>query len=645
MEQSTYSVKEAADILGYSTNSIYSFLKSGKIKGVRVGRGKYHIPKEELDRLLQARNPSLSSNPNPPNPSGVVQATPISIPPQGQTPTDPTIVHHASEEKYHRMPSLFERFLALSSIFLGLSMFLFTGYLEEYAIKLFSPWLLPLKITFIAAGIGLLLINVMGKGRSAWYWIFYTLINICYVVFVLMFFYAHDNEAILIFSLLIATSLLNIIFNFRGAVGFIVYLVGLIYALPLVILFHPSIIKFSSSLFITSWSNWLKVGVSLVASTVVFLLLGLGYHKKKIIHWIGITILLAADIMLSLIYAKELCWSRSLFILMVGFTSLFIPIWGSLKLSEKRDRGIFYKILGVILIIFLWIVGDVLLLQNTLQNYANRELINKLKYGRIMVETTLNHGQLLLENAAQNSLLIEAIEKKDQETLINLMKGMFSGSRNFKRILALDVKGNILGYYPSGLLNKTNLSFREHFIQAATTKRTFVSDLLETVFETPDSQPKDRFVVIIATPIVGKNKEIIGVLDAAVDLEAVGSKLQQLATPTNNEYFTVADRQGRRIIDIDQNLVNTPIDGNDAIYEEAAENVKLTESYNDEGKKVFQVYATIPTNGWIITLSQPFVSIFRNGEGAYLILLCVAIASGLVTVGFLSMVNRKKMGL
>ena len=46
-----YSVREAAKMLGYSANSIYSFLKRGELKGVRVGKGKYKISQKELDRF------------------------------------------------------------------------------------------------------------------------------------------------------------------------------------------------------------------------------------------------------------------------------------------------------------------------------------------------------------------------------------------------------------------------------------------------------------------------------------------------------------------------------------------------------------------------------------------------------------------
>lgn len=43
-----YSVKEAAGILGFSTNTVYKYLDDGKLKGRRLGRGRFKIPYDEL---------------------------------------------------------------------------------------------------------------------------------------------------------------------------------------------------------------------------------------------------------------------------------------------------------------------------------------------------------------------------------------------------------------------------------------------------------------------------------------------------------------------------------------------------------------------------------------------------------------------
>lgn len=52
-----YSVKEAAKILGFSTNTVYTHLEEGSLTGKRVGgRGRFKIPYSELAPYLDASN-------------------------------------------------------------------------------------------------------------------------------------------------------------------------------------------------------------------------------------------------------------------------------------------------------------------------------------------------------------------------------------------------------------------------------------------------------------------------------------------------------------------------------------------------------------------------------------------------------------
>src|SRR3972149_1477085 len=47
-----YTVKEASEILGFSTNTVYKYLDEGKLKGKRIGKGRFKIPHEELASYL-----------------------------------------------------------------------------------------------------------------------------------------------------------------------------------------------------------------------------------------------------------------------------------------------------------------------------------------------------------------------------------------------------------------------------------------------------------------------------------------------------------------------------------------------------------------------------------------------------------------
>ena len=58
----TYSVSETAKILGYSTNSIYGFLKEGLINSVRIGKGKFRIPEKEIEKFEGNKGEKKRSN-------------------------------------------------------------------------------------------------------------------------------------------------------------------------------------------------------------------------------------------------------------------------------------------------------------------------------------------------------------------------------------------------------------------------------------------------------------------------------------------------------------------------------------------------------------------------------------------------------
>ena len=52
----TYTVKQVAVALGFSTNTVYKYLDEGKIKATRLGsEGRFRIPESEVTRLLGER--------------------------------------------------------------------------------------------------------------------------------------------------------------------------------------------------------------------------------------------------------------------------------------------------------------------------------------------------------------------------------------------------------------------------------------------------------------------------------------------------------------------------------------------------------------------------------------------------------------
>lgn len=50
-----YTVSEVANILRFSTATIYKFIETGKIKTVRFGNGRFRIPNYRIQNLLNGK--------------------------------------------------------------------------------------------------------------------------------------------------------------------------------------------------------------------------------------------------------------------------------------------------------------------------------------------------------------------------------------------------------------------------------------------------------------------------------------------------------------------------------------------------------------------------------------------------------------
>ena len=104
LPKKTYTVKEVARLLGFSTNTVYKYLSEGKIKATRLGKeGRFRIPGSEVTKFLGTPLPE-------PFESGVSLVSP-----------------EIFEVRLKDAPGLFDWFIGFLSIGLGYSQFIFPG--------------------------------------------------------------------------------------------------------------------------------------------------------------------------------------------------------------------------------------------------------------------------------------------------------------------------------------------------------------------------------------------------------------------------------------------------------------------------------------------------------------------------------------
>ena len=229
MNEKVYTVKEAARLLGYSTNTVYAHLRSGEIKSVRVGRGKFRIPASELSKFEGVSDMERKSVEE-----GVVEwavePAPLVLP----TPRPGrSLADLAGESPWHviklwlaervGLPRLFDWFTGLASIVLGLSMFLYNRQLDSLIGGNLAEWFWPLRLALIIAGFGLILADMIQEEFT----LYRHLNNVFRVILVVVYFFLTylsvrmgDADGVIINGLFGAVILLEAVFDLSSTVSY-----------------------------------------------------------------------------------------------------------------------------------------------------------------------------------------------------------------------------------------------------------------------------------------------------------------------------------------------------------------------------------------------------------------------------------------
>lgn len=616
----TYTVKQVAGILGYSTNSVYTFLKEGRIKGVRIGKGRFRISQEELEKLLYLKK----------------FQEPQSVSLGGLVPINeniPSLVKHL-EEMIDNIPSLFDWFVSLVSIIIGFTMILFVRNFEEFSNIGFTQFLLPIKINFLIAGVGLFTVNVLNRARKNWYFIFNLIIFLNLSAFSLILFLSKDLLGFTIFGLISFVMFFHLVLNLKGIVSFALYISLLTILLPIILIIYPSAINLPALSFISTWSPIQAAIAWLIVASTINGVIWLWQNKQKSLFWISLLIFSAGLVYFAHLYAVQLYWSRALIFTLIFLSIIISSFWHKLNFKDKEIQKTVVSIFGDLLLIFLAIVTIIWVTQNNIRSYAQDELVNKLVYGGTLVESTINSSKEKLEILSRDKSFIEAVKKKDTAFLKKSIKDFFVYSLNFRRILMSDDKGEVLNMYPEANILYKNVDFREYFQVIKASKKSYISNLFEAEVD------GKKEVVVVATPILDEDENFIGVLIGSLDINSLANKLQQFANFYDKEYFLVLDKEGKVIIKPENigGLSNEEIQ--QLIADQANNNYDVGQAINFNNKSL-QVHEQITDTNWILVLRRSLANTYNFNDITNLLLNLIIVSVGLLVI-FWNMVHLKK---
>lgn len=600
----TYTVKEVADILGFSTNSIYTFLKEKRIKGVRVGKGRFRIPDEELSRILHlSKKPQIALAPVAS--SEMAQgSTTVEIEPAGDAALFIPKSTDDGRDSAILMPNIFDWFVGLAAVVTGIGLFLFNASVHPLVgtkIALFYP---VVRTILIACGFGVIISGIVDRNK-VWRKLFY--FTLAAVGFVSAYGLAmqSDIEGALLFGGLAFVGLLAQILPFGGIVSILMYA-------SLIAIFIPASMVIpvpSENMFILAK----YLGVSAVMLGVVMFALAagviygfwVGYAGKRSVFVIATFFAALCDVALAVWFAHTQIWSRAFFMLVIANFTALLPYWW--PLPQKVARRYKFTLHGMFAVIGVMLVMAIIVVyvnQTSQWDARERVFTNKIHLAQRTLESTLNSVQSSLSVAANSGEFVTAISKKDIPGIVQNAKIIYQSNPNIRRLVFLDKDGEGIALYPYGTFDEPNFSYREYFQEVKTTGKPYISDVFQA-----RADNMGRYVVAISVPLFDEKGKFIGVMSGSLDLERIGLILSQIAADTQGEYFIVTDTKGVILLHPDAARIGTVIDAADPIHRAFRGEIGVVTGSGINHALGMVAYAEVPSLHWAMSLRASSQSI------------------------------------
>jgi excisionase family DNA binding protein len=628
MPPKTYTVKEVADILEYSTNSIYTFLKEKRIKGVRVGKGRFRIPQSELDRLL-----SLSPKQKTDSKGDSSLRAPADVAAQqgDDAALESQHVHYSHIAFFGKpliLPNIFEWFVGISAILSGLALFLFNTSGPRGEATRFAMIMPMARIILVAAGFGVLLSCMFTKPKSFWRSIFHGILSAMGLVNAMVLLRGGDINAALIYGALATLIGATIFVPMGGILATTLYIAFLMAVAPITLVFARTSVSVAPLLEAIPLSFPLIASLLVLASVICIVSIIVGYRRHNRWYTVGMWGAAFGSLAVAFWFGLLNYWSRSFFFVAVSLAALFLPVWRRVQYAgshrEKTLSHVMFGVVSVVLCVAIVVLG---LMQAQVWSYNKEEFTNKQVYGAILTDTVFNSAQSVLLAAAQNPRLAQGMKTQDQEAIHEASKVVYEGNEYIRRIVVLDAKGMGLALYPPGTFDQPDFSFRDYFMVARDTRAPYVSNLFQA-----QADRAGRYVVTVSVPVVDeKTDEFVGVIAGSVDLDRLANRLQQVAIEERGEFFVVADERGTIVIHPTRTRVNQPLREEDMTRLALDGKQGVEQGVVLDGKVGMVAYGPVPSLGWAVSLRAPSSSVLALNESSYIALftaIAVSILSG-----------------
>lgn len=530
LPKATYSVSEVATILGYSTNSIYTFLEKKKIKAIRMGKGRFKIPASEVERLLVGSKSSST-----------IKTPSVSV--SDQTMHDlPSRTALGITDSMDEPLDIFPWFFSLTSIVSGVSLFIFSTSVEMMTQTGLSWLVWVVRFLFLIAGISGLWTLLVGNGNSRIRMLSYT----CGVIAAFTLVGVSVLLGRPIGALLYGSFGISILCSFflPGIRAFALHVLSFLFGIVVFGMFFPQM---------NGLEQLIPSGISLPVQQLSLLLFvcvvfsGVLYHLGKkysrIVGLFGVAIMFFLFAALSVALAQHLSWVMS-FVLLVTAVSMGIAIfWEPESLRRRSDKAVFTMTFLMIGSIFLLTIGVVHVISSSLLTTMADTLEDRVTYGKVVTVTAVDTVKSALEGTAQNTVFGDALGKKSVDILSAYSRGLIEGSRMIAEVHIVDTAGVILQSYP---MEEDPQEEYERVREVVLESLSLGKSIAKTVVysERGASEPH----AWIAVPVYDSNRQIVGAISGDINIGELSDRLQRIGRSERGEYLEIIDSDGQMIV-------------------------------------------------------------------------------------------------
>jgi len=677
----TYTVKEAAKKIGYSTNSVYGFLKNGAIKAVRIGRGKFKIPEKEIEKLtlkgidkdtvrepvkenkvlekttsvkskypifkptlgLEYRRKNKSFSPLP---QTVYESAVLPKPRPGKSLADlsgESVLHTLRLwfEDRVGLPKLFDWLTSITSILLGISLFLYSSQLDILTVGRLSLWMNPIRIGMILCGIGLILAAMVqeevGKQMNIANYFRFTLV-IIFLGLAGVLYAGGDIDGALIHGLFGVAIFVEALTGVRSSTVYTIYILGLLISTFVVYQYFPkgsglSAIAIGMVSMLGGWA-WILGGAMLVM--ILTGLYGYFWNKKFLKNILAIYgVMLCA---LAIYYGATNYWTRAFAVLIAGMIGMLLPYWENFKQRMADERPVVFKMFGIILMCFSIPMILIALVQGTLISNAYRNLIDKAEYAKVEFSDEVGGIKQGATDLTMNNSFVTAVGRNQVSEVANMLKFLFVGRTDVSAAGVIDLNGDPVAIYPSsGVFSNSNFSAKQFFLTVVQTGKPYSSTSMEELTTGIDNQ------YLIAVPVTNTKNVLSGVLVVSLSGINLSSELQAIGQTSLQQQIFAINNDGRYIIHPDSRKLGTMLTESDALGDIWRQNKLTSEGYDWKGTHALFGSSKDERLGLTIVAEQSIQKVLDVSSGWLAGLLFMQLIAGLIIFVFFIFFGNTKM--